>query len=99
MRRYAIDSYVVDTLLPDLIGHDRKPGAFVVYLYLFCRAERRRTAPLAVSLQEIATHTGLSKSTVQSALRHLARRGLIDASVVSTTSRPRRKVLTPWTSR
>lgn len=99
MKRYAIDHYVVDVLLPDLIGHDRTPGAFVVYLYLYCRSERRRAAPVAVSLQEIATHTGLSKSTVQSAIRHLKRRGLIDASVVSSTSRPLRRILTPWAGR
>jgi DNA-binding MarR family transcriptional regulator len=99
MKRYSIDSYIVDVLLPDLVGHDRTMGAFVVYLYLFCRSERRRSAPVAVSLQELATQTGLSKSTVQSALRHLKRRGLIDPAVISTTSRPQRRILTPWSAR
>ena len=99
MKRYSVDTYVIDVLLPDLVGHDRTTGAFVVYLYLCCRSERSRAAPVAVSLQEIATHTGLSKSTVQSAIRHLKRRGLIDSSIVSTTSRPMRRILTPWVGR
>jgi DNA-binding MarR family transcriptional regulator len=99
MKRYSVDSYVIDVLLPDLVGHDRTMGAFVVYMYLFCRSERRRSAPVAISLQELATQTGLSKSTVQSALRHLKRRGLVDPAVVSTTLRPQRRILTPWSGR
>src|SRR5437764_458779 len=31
----AIDAYVLDTLMHDLIGHDRAPSAFVVYLHLW----------------------------------------------------------------
>jgi DNA-binding MarR family transcriptional regulator len=99
MRRYAVDSYIIDVLMPDLVGHDRTKAAFVVYLHLFCRSERKRSAPVAVSLQELATQTGLSKSAVQSALRHLKRRGLVDPSVVATTSRPARRILTPWSKR
>ena len=99
MKRYAVDSYVIDVLLPDLVGHDRTMAAFVVYLHLYCRSERRRAAPVAISLQELATQTGLSKSAVQSALRHLKRRGLIDPAVVATTSRPARRILTPWSGR
>jgi hypothetical protein len=31
----SLDPYVVDTLLPDLVGHDRQPSAFLVYLFLW----------------------------------------------------------------
>ena len=29
-----IDDYVTDTLLRDLVGHDRRPVSFLVYLWL-----------------------------------------------------------------
>jgi hypothetical protein len=29
-----LDDYVVDVLMPDLVGHDRHPSAFLVYLFL-----------------------------------------------------------------
>jgi len=29
-----IDDYVLDVLMRDLIGHDQKPGAYLVYLHL-----------------------------------------------------------------
>jgi hypothetical protein len=29
-----IDRYVVETLLPDLVGHDRRASAFLVYLII-----------------------------------------------------------------
>jgi hypothetical protein len=38
MERFAIDAYVVDVLMPDLVGHDRRPATFVVYLFLLRRA-------------------------------------------------------------
>ena len=28
----SLDHYVVDTLMRDLVGHDRRPSAFLVYL-------------------------------------------------------------------
>ena len=33
----ALDSYVLDVLMRDLVGHDKKPSAFIVYLYLAVR--------------------------------------------------------------
>ena len=38
MQRFSLDSYVVDVLMPDLVGHDRRPATFVVYLFLVQRA-------------------------------------------------------------
>jgi DNA-binding MarR family transcriptional regulator len=92
--RLSIDPYVVDVLMPDLIGHDRRPAAFLVYLFLYRHA--RRDGAAAASLQTIATRTGLSKSSVQNAIRHLKRRGLLDPDLNATTEEPVRRVLEPW---
>jgi hypothetical protein len=96
MERLSIDSYVIDVLMPDLVGHDRRPATFVVYLFLLRQAAKARRDTVAVSLQTIAAKTGLSKSTVQTALRHLRRRQLIDPGVAPTVSAPLRRVMRPW---
>lgn len=96
MRRYPLDTYVVDVLMPDLVGHDRKPAAFVVYLCLLCAAERGDNPTVGLSLQELAARTGLAKSTVQAAIRHLKRRGLVDPAVNASTTQPIRRVTKPW---
>ena len=96
MQKISLDSYVVDVLMPDLIGHDRKPAAFAVYLFLLRTSTRSRNGAVAASLQTIATKTGLSKSSVQGALRHLRQRGLLDPKVVATVSEPLRRPLKPW---
>ena len=94
--RVAIDNYVLDTLLPDLVGHDRRPSAFLVYLYLLRASTQARNDGVVASLQTIAVRTGLSKAAVQSAIRHLKRRGLLDENAEATTLRPLRRVLRPW---
>jgi hypothetical protein len=96
MERLSIDAYVLDVLMPDLVGHDRRPATFVVYLFLLRRAAKARRDTVSVSLQTIATNTGLSKSTVQTALRHLRRRELIDPSITATVTTPVRRVMRPW---
>lgn len=99
MKPYAIDRYVIDVLLPDLVGHDRSAAAFLVYLALLCESEKRRAASVPISLQELAVRTGLGKSTVQTAIRHLKRRGLIDPDHAATTTAPSRKVVRTWQQR
>jgi len=96
MQRLSIDAYVVDVLMPDLVGHDRRPATFVVYLFLLRQAAKAGRDTVSVSLQTIAASTGLSKSTVQTALRHLRSRKLIDPSVTATVTAPVRRVLRPW---
>ncbi len=96
MERFTIDAYVVDVLMPDLVGHDRRPATFVVYLFLLRQAAKSRRDAVSVSLQTIATKTGLSKSTVQTALRHLRRRKLLDPDVAATVTAPVRRILRPW---
>jgi DNA-binding transcriptional MocR family regulator len=96
MQRFTIDAYVVDVLMPDLVGHDRRPATFVVYLFLLRQAAKARRDSVSISLQSIATKTGLSKSTVQTALRHLRRRRLLDPAVSASVTVPLRHILRPW---
>jgi DNA-binding MarR family transcriptional regulator len=96
MARIAIDTYLVESLLPDLVGHDRQPSAFIVYLYLWCRSGGRPGRSTTVSLQQIAGDTGLSKSAVQHALRTLKRRRLVAADRDRSTAVPDYRVLAPW---
>jgi hypothetical protein len=30
-----IDGHMIDVLLPDLVGHDKRPAAFILYLWLW----------------------------------------------------------------
>ena len=94
----ALDAYVVDTLLPDLVGHDRRPSAFVVYLVLWRHSHGGR-ARAALSLRELAEATGLSKRAVQTAVEALARRRLVALERETPTSVPSYAVLKPWLRR
>src|SRR5258708_8267638 len=71
MQHFSLDNYVIDVLMPDLVGHDRRPATFIVYLYFLRHAAKGTPHTLSASLQTIATKTGLSKSTVQPPIRHL----------------------------
>ncbi|MFL5638234.1 MAG: helix-turn-helix domain-containing protein [Gemmatimonadaceae bacterium] len=91
-----VDAYVIDTLLPDLVGHDRQPSAFLVYLFLWRRSHDSDRMKTQVSLLDIATATGLSKRAVQEALRRLAKRRLISIQRESITAIPVYTVRRPW---
>ena len=90
------DPYLFDTLMPDLVGHDRQPSAFIVYVYLAHRVTRERTRAIAVSLAAMAADTGLSKTAVQRGLRTLARRRLLRVDKRARTAVPSYTVLKPW---
>lgn len=94
-----IDRYVVETLMPDLVGHDKRPSAFLVYLALWTRWSDARQRPVLVSLRELAELTGLSKRAVQDALGKLARRKLIAVERSSATAVRGYTVLKPWVRR
>jgi DNA-binding transcriptional regulator GbsR (MarR family) len=98
MKTIRLDRYVVDTLMGDLTGHDKTPAAFLVYLYLTANAAGRKRS-LRMSHQGIANETGLSKSAVQAALRHLVRRKLVRSERQSVTATPEHFVLRPWVRR
>lgn len=91
-----LDNYVVDNLMSDLSGHDRRPSAFLVYLYLYRHTHGARRASAARSLREISEATGMSKRAVQYALSKLHSRELISVSRKGITEIPRYTVLTPW---
>jgi DNA-binding MarR family transcriptional regulator len=95
-RPVPVDDYVLDVLLPDLVGHDRQPAAFLVYLHLYARAARQRWRPVAAGLRAIAEGTGLSKSAVQTAMLRLHRRELIATARDHATAIPRHRVRRHW---
>jgi transcription initiation factor IIE alpha subunit len=92
----ALDPYLVDVLMRDLTGHDRRPSAFLVYLFLWHRTVGQGVKSVEVSHRAIAEATGLSKSAVQSALRTLGRRRLVQSHRASRTATPHYAVLRPW---
>jgi hypothetical protein len=92
----SVDAYVLDTLMADLIGHDRKPSAYLVYLFLWRRTHGAGQPTVQISLLDIATGTGLSKRAVQDALRSLSRRRLLSIQRESITAIPVYTVRRPW---
>ena len=91
-----IDDYVIDVLLRDIVGHDRQPAAFLVYLYLYGQAARNRWRPVRASLRELSEATGLSKSAVQSALKSLNYRNLLESKRNGGNISPKHYVLRHW---
>jgi hypothetical protein len=94
----TVDPYVIDSLMPDLVGHDRKPSTFIVYLYLWRRTRSAATRAVA-SYQMMADGTGLSKSSVQSAVRALVRRKLVEVRRSTPTSAPSFSMVCHWRGR
>jgi len=99
MLHVPIDDYVLDVLLPDLTGHDRSPAAFLTYVVLWTRLYRAEERSVAISLQQLAELTGLSKSAVQGAIRLLRRRSLIRITKASATAVPEYELLRHWVRR
>ncbi len=91
-----IDDYVLDVLMRDIVGHDRQPAAYLVYLYLYGQAARAKWKPVAASLRALAETTGLSKSAVQTALELLRCRKLIETTSAYSTAMPKHRVLRHW---
>jgi hypothetical protein len=91
----AFDDYVTDVLMRDLVGHDRRPVSFLVYLWLAAEQQRRNSV-VQVSYQELSENIGISKSSIQAAVTWLARRKLISATKENATATPRYTVFTPW---
>ncbi len=90
-----LDNYVTDVLMRDLVGHDRRPVAYLVYLWLAAE-QQRRGGVVQLSYQEMAESIGVSKSSVQAAVSWLIRRKLLSASKANATAIPRYTVLSPW---
>ena len=95
-KRLGLDPYIVDTLMRDLIAHDRAPSAFVVFLWLWRQTHAQGRERIGASLAEIAHATGLSKSSIQSAIRRLSRRRLVTANKAGPTIAPVYQVNETW---
>src|SRR6266568_7400168 len=93
-----VDVYVLDVLLRDLVGHDKRPAAFLVYLFLYGAAARSGWRPVKASLRDIAEATGLSKSAVETAMKILRRRHLVTTQTSFRTARPKHRVSRNWNS-
>jgi DNA-binding transcriptional MocR family regulator len=91
-----IDDYVIDVLMRDIVGHDRQPASYLVYLYLYGQAARAKWKPISASLRMLADATGLSKSAVQTALENLRRRELLVTAADHATGVSRHRVLRHW---
>lgn len=92
-KQYALDAYVLDTLMRDLVGHDRRTSAFLIYLSLFASADGGFAR---ISHAQLAERTGLSKRSAQDAVLHLIDRGLLKAEKTGPTEVTRYKLLSPW---
>ena len=97
--RLSLDPYITDTLMRDFLGHDRAPSAFLLYLWLWRHTRGVGKPQVGASLQVMATETGLSKSSVQNALRRLRRRKLVMVRRGGPTQACHYEVLEPWKSR
>ncbi len=91
--KLELDRYVVDTLMRDLVGHDRRPSAFLVYLAISAAAVK---GAAALSHAELADRTGLSRRAVQAAVAALARRQLIRITRNAATDIALYRPLAPW---
>jgi DNA-binding GntR family transcriptional regulator len=96
MPAIALDEYILDALMPDLVGHDRHPSAFLVYLHLWRETHGAGKPNVRSALQDLAVATGLSKRAVQSALRRLSKRKLIGIARAGITAVPVYTVNRPW---
>ena len=90
---FVVDRYVVETLLPDLVGHDRRASAFLVYMVILAAAADGR---VALSHAQLAERAGLSRRSVQTAVALLRRRQLIEVSRRAATDISEYRPLSPW---
>jgi Helix-turn-helix domain len=96
---FVLDSYVADVLMRDLTEHEKRPSAFLVYLYLWRHSLGAGRKVVSLSYQQLAEGTGLSKSAVQGAVRVLTGRRLLSAARSHPTATPVYRVERPWIRR
>jgi hypothetical protein len=93
---FHLDPYVVDTLMPDLVGHDHRASAFIVYLFFARQSAIASSRSSQLSLARIAEGTGLSRRAVQDAIALLRRRRLLTVTSESKTAVPEYVARQPW---
>ena len=96
MKTLTIDAYVIEVLMADLVGHDRQPSAFLVYVQLWLRTFGRGRSRVPISHADLAEAAGLAKRSVQTAVTTLVRRKLVTTERESLTAVPRYTVHRPW---
>src|SRR5882762_5866024 len=94
----AIDDYVIDVLMRDLVGHDRRVVSFLVYLWFTSEQgkEQRKGNVVEASYRQIAESIGVSKSSAQAAVGWLIKRKLLASTKKTDTATPRYRVLAQW---
>jgi hypothetical protein len=85
--------------MPDLVGHEHAPSAFLIYCFLWHRIAAAGGRAVQLSYATIALEAGLSRITAQRAIALLLRRQLISATSASRTAVPSYLVLRPWAAR
>ncbi len=90
-----LDDYVLDDLMRDLVGHDRRPATYLVYVWLAAEQQRRKK-PVVISYSELAESTGLSKTSAQAAVGWLVRRRMLSVTKQNVTATPSYMIQTPW---
>ena len=88
-----LDTYVTETLMRDLVGHDRRPSAFLVYLAI---AGSGAEGAHGLSYGDLAEMSGLSRRAVQNAIAHLSRRKLVEIHRAGPTEAAVYRALKPW---
>ena len=91
----TFDEYVIDVLMRDLVGHDRRPVAFLIYLWIAAE-HQRRGGVVQISYQDLAESVGVSKSSAQASVGWLLRRKLLAVRRTSVTATPSYTAETPW---
>ena len=95
----TFDPYVLDVLMPDLVGHEHSPSAFLIYVYLSHRIEAAGGRAVQLSYATMALDTGL-RASPRSAPSPCSSAGNWSASpALSRTSVPSYLVLRPWAAR
>ncbi|MBY0423538.1 MAG: hypothetical protein K2Q06_14625 [Parvularculaceae bacterium] len=77
----------------DLVGHDRRPSAYIVYLAVAAHAA---SGGGALSWRALAEMTGLSRRAVQDSVAHLALRKLMAVRRRGPTEPALLAPLSPW---
>jgi hypothetical protein len=93
-----LDEYVIDSLMRDLVGHDRRAVSYLVYLWMAAEQQRQKK-PVTISYRDLAESLGVSKSSAQSAVAWLIHRKLITSTKLNVTATPSYGVQTPWKGR
>jgi DNA-binding MarR family transcriptional regulator len=91
----VLDDYVIESLMPDLVGHDHHPSAFLVYLALW-RLTGGGERETVASLRQLGEETGLSRRAVQDAVARLAQRRLVEVERSGITDVPAYRLRRPW---